>query len=83
MQIIENAVGGKRYVSSSTRRVPVFNPATGEQSAELPLSTLDELNAAVAGAVKAQVAWGNTPPMKRARVMFKFKALLDQYADDL
>lgn len=83
MQIIENAVGGKRYVSNSTRRVPVFNPATGEQSAELPLSTLDELNEAVANAVKAQVAWGATPPMKRARVMFKFKALLDQYADDL
>ncbi|KRA96665.1 methylmalonate-semialdehyde dehydrogenase [Devosia sp. Root685] len=83
MLTIENAVGGKRYVSNSTRRVPVFNPATGEQSAELPLSTLDELNAAVASAVKAQVAWGNTPPMKRARVMFKFKALLDQYADDL
>jgi malonate-semialdehyde dehydrogenase (acetylating)/methylmalonate-semialdehyde dehydrogenase len=83
MDIIENAVGGKRYVSASTRRVPVFNPATGEQSAELPLSTLAELNDAVASAKKAQVAWGNTPPMKRARVMFKFKALLDQYADDL
>jgi malonate-semialdehyde dehydrogenase (acetylating)/methylmalonate-semialdehyde dehydrogenase len=83
MQIIENAVAGKRYVSSSTRRVPVFNPATGEQSAELPLSTLSELNEAVATAKKAQVAWGNTPPMKRARVMFKFKALLDQYADDI
>ncbi len=83
MHVIENAVAGKRYVSSSTRRVPVFNPATGEQSAELPLSTMDELNAAVASAVKAQVAWGQTPPMKRARVMFKFKALLDQYADDL
>ena len=83
MQIIENAVAGKRYVSRSTRRVPVFNPATGEQSAELPLSTMDELNEAVASAVKAQVAWGATPPMKRARVMFKFKALLDQYADDL
>jgi methylmalonic acid semialdehyde dehydrogenase len=83
MHVIENAVAGKRYVSSSTRRVPVFNPATGEQSAELPLSTMDELNEAVASAVKAQVAWGNTPPMKRARVMFKFKALLDQYADDL
>ncbi|KKB77834.1 methylmalonate-semialdehyde dehydrogenase [Devosia soli] len=83
MQIIENAVGGKRYTSTSTRRVPVFNPATGEQSAELPLSTLSELNEAVASAKKAQVAWGNTPPMKRARVMFKFKALLDQYADDL
>ncbi|MBD8066208.1 CoA-acylating methylmalonate-semialdehyde dehydrogenase [Devosia sp. PTR5] len=83
MQTIENAVGGKRYVSSSTRRVPVFNPATGEQSAELPLSTLDELNEAVANAKKAQVAWGNMPPMKRARVMFRFKALLDQHADEL
>ncbi|WP_338721979.1 CoA-acylating methylmalonate-semialdehyde dehydrogenase [Devosia sp. XK-2] len=83
MHVIENAVAGKRYVSSSTRRVPVFNPATGEQSAELPLSTMAELNAAVENARQAQVAWGNTTPMKRARVMFKFKALLDQYADDL
>ncbi len=83
MLTIENAVAGKRYVSASTRRVPVFNPATGEQSAELPLSTLGELNEAVASAKKAQLAWGATPPMKRARVMFRFKALLDQYADDL
>ena len=82
MNIIENAVAGKRYVSTG-RRVPVFNPATGEVSAELPLSTLSELDAAVASAKQAQVAWGNTPPMKRARVMFKFKALLDQYADDM
>ena len=82
MQVIENAVAGKRYVSSG-RRVPVFNPATGEVSAELPLSTPSELNDAVASAKKAQVAWGNTPPMKRARIMFKFKALLDQFADDL
>ena len=82
MQVIENAVAGKRYVSTG-RRVPVFNPATGEVSAELPLSTLSELNEAVASARQAQVAWGNTPPMKRARVMFKFKALLDQYADDM
>ncbi|WP_193337546.1 CoA-acylating methylmalonate-semialdehyde dehydrogenase [Devosia beringensis] len=82
MNTIENAVAGKRYVSTG-RRVPVFNPATGEVSAELPLSTLSELNDAVASAKAAQVSWGNTPPMKRARVMFKFKALLDQYADDL
>ena len=82
MNTIENAVAGKRYVSTG-RRVPVFNPATGEVSAELPLSTLSELNDAVASSKKAQVAWRNTPPMKRARIMFKFKALLDQYADDL
>lgn len=83
MQVIENAIGGKRLVSSSTRKSPVFNPATGEQVAELPLSTPDELNLAVASAKQAQIAWGNTPPMKRARVLFKFKALLDQYAGDI
>ncbi|MHA6730139.1 CoA-acylating methylmalonate-semialdehyde dehydrogenase [Devosia sp. A369] len=82
MSVIENAVAGKRYVSTG-RRVPVFNPATGEVSAELPLSTMSELNDAVASAKQAQVAWGNTPPMKRARVMFKFKALLDQHADEM
>jgi malonate-semialdehyde dehydrogenase (acetylating)/methylmalonate-semialdehyde dehydrogenase len=82
MDIIENAVAGKRYVSTG-RRVPVFNPATGEQSAELPLSTLSELNDAVASAKQAFPAWANTPPMKRARVMFKFKQLLEANADEL
>jgi malonate-semialdehyde dehydrogenase (acetylating)/methylmalonate-semialdehyde dehydrogenase len=80
---IENAVGGKRYVSASSRRSPVFNPATGEQTAQLPLSTMDELNAAVAAAKKAFPEWANTPPMKRARIMFRFKQLLDEHADDL
>jgi len=83
MLTIENAVAGKRYVSVSTRKSPVFNPATGEQTAELPLSTLDEINAAVASAKKAQVAWSNTTPMKRARVMFKFKDLLEKHADEI
>jgi malonate-semialdehyde dehydrogenase (acetylating)/methylmalonate-semialdehyde dehydrogenase len=80
---IENAVAGKRYVSNSTRKSPVFNPATGEQSAELPLSTLDEINAAVASAKKAQIGWGAMTPIKRARVMFKFKELLEKHADEI
>ena len=83
MLTIENAVAGKRYVSSSGRRSPVFNPATGEQTAELPLSTLDELNAAVASAKAALPAWVATTPMKRARVMFKFKDLLERHADEI
>ena len=83
MQVIENAVAGKRYVSASTRRVPVFNPATGEQSAELPLSTPHELDVAVESARKAQLEWGNLAPMKRARIMFRFKALLDEHADEM
>jgi acyl-CoA reductase-like NAD-dependent aldehyde dehydrogenase len=83
MQIIENAIGGKLTISGSDRRSPVFNPATGEQIAELPLSTVEEINAAVANAKAAQPAWGAMPPLKRARFMFKFKELLDRHASDI
>ncbi len=83
MQVIENAVGGRRVASASERRSPVFNPATGEQIAELPLSTGPEIDAAVAAAKSAQVEWGKMPPLKRARYMFRFKDLLDRNADAL
>jgi malonate-semialdehyde dehydrogenase (acetylating)/methylmalonate-semialdehyde dehydrogenase len=83
MQTIQNAIGGKLTQSQSTRTQPVFNPATGEAVATLPLSTLAEINAAVAAAKKAQPAWGNTTPMKRARVMFKFKELVEADIENL
>ena len=80
---VENAIGGKRIVSGSSRRTPVYNPATGEQVADLPLSTIAEIDAAVADARAAFPVWANTPPMKRARVLFKFKELLEKHADEL
>ena len=83
MQTIQNAIGGKLITSTSTRTQPVFNPATGEATATLPLSSIDEVNAAVAAAKKALPAWAATTPMKRARVMFKFKELLEKHADEL
>jgi malonate-semialdehyde dehydrogenase (acetylating)/methylmalonate-semialdehyde dehydrogenase len=83
MQTIQNAIGGKLLTSTSTRVQPVFNPATGEESARLPLSTIAEIDAAVAAAKLAFPAWSGTTPMKRARVMFRFKELLDKHAADL
>ncbi|MBN9345283.1 MAG: CoA-acylating methylmalonate-semialdehyde dehydrogenase [Devosia sp.] len=83
MDIIHNAIGGKLVKSQSGRTQPVFNPATGEPTATLPLSIIDEINAAVASAKAAQPAWGATTPMKRARIMFKFKELLEKHADEL
>jgi malonate-semialdehyde dehydrogenase (acetylating) / methylmalonate-semialdehyde dehydrogenase len=83
MQTIQNAIGGRLTTSKSSRLQSVFNPATGEQSAQLPLSTLEEVNAAVAAAKAALPAWANMPPMKRARIMFRFKELLDRHADEL
>jgi malonate-semialdehyde dehydrogenase (acetylating)/methylmalonate-semialdehyde dehydrogenase len=83
MLTIDNAIGGKLVRSTSTRTQPIFNPATGEASGTLPLATVAEVNAAVAAAKKAFPAWANTTPMKRARVMFRFKELLEKHADEL
>ena len=76
-------IGGKLVTSVSTRTQPVFNPATGEAVATLPLSTVDEINGAVTAAKAALPGWAATTPMKRARVMFKFKELLEKNADEL
>jgi malonate-semialdehyde dehydrogenase (acetylating)/methylmalonate-semialdehyde dehydrogenase len=81
LNTITNLIDGKPSPSTSTRSQPVYNPATGEPVATLPLSTAAELDAAVASAKKAFPAWSNLPPLKRARVMFKFKDLLEQNAD--
>jgi malonate-semialdehyde dehydrogenase (acetylating) / methylmalonate-semialdehyde dehydrogenase len=83
MHTIQNAIDGSKLTSSSRRMAAVFNPATGEQTASLPLSTVEEVNEAVAAAKKAATGWGATPPLKRAAHMFRFKELLDRHADEI
>jgi malonate-semialdehyde dehydrogenase (acetylating)/methylmalonate-semialdehyde dehydrogenase len=83
MERILNGIGGETAASSSSRTSAVFNPATGEQVAELPLSTVDEVNQAVAAAKDAAPAWGRTPPLKRAALMFRFRELVQSNADNL
>jgi malonate-semialdehyde dehydrogenase (acetylating) / methylmalonate-semialdehyde dehydrogenase len=81
MDILRNAIDGERVTSSSRRRAPVYNPATGQQIAEVPLSTAEEVNAAVTAAKRAAASWGVTPPLKRVQPMFRFKELLQKNAD--
>ena len=83
MNTLQNIIGGTPITSSSTRTAPVFNPATGEQSAVLPLSTAAELDAAVAAAKKALPEWADTPPMKRAKYLFRFKQLMEENSERL
>ncbi len=83
MYKIKNAVDGKLVESSSERAGAIFNPATGEQVGELPLSSNEEINAAVANARAAQPDWGQTPPARRARIMFRFLQLLNENVQDL
>jgi malonate-semialdehyde dehydrogenase (acetylating)/methylmalonate-semialdehyde dehydrogenase len=83
MQTIANAINGSIAPSASGRSSPVFNPATGEQTAKLGLSSAAEIDHAVQAAKTAAPEWGRTPPLKRARFMFKFKELLDKHAPDI
>ena len=61
----------------------VFNPATGEQSAEVKLANKTDVDRAVESSKKAFEAWSNTPPLQRARIMFKFKELIEKNSDEL
>jgi malonate-semialdehyde dehydrogenase (acetylating) / methylmalonate-semialdehyde dehydrogenase len=81
MQRIANAVVGR--TEPSGRFSAVFNPATGEQTAELALSSAAEVDRAVQAAKAIAPEWGRTPPLKRARYMFEFKRLLDARAADI
>ncbi|MBE8219470.1 aldehyde dehydrogenase family protein, partial [Leptospira borgpetersenii serovar Ballum] len=63
--------------------VPVFDPATGKPVREVTQSTAQEVSAAIQVAHEAFHGWANTPPLRRARVLFHFKMLLEKHADEL
>ena len=76
-------IGGKAVAGKSGRFAEVYDPATGEASARVALADAVEVAAAVESAKAAFPKWSQTPPLTRARVMFKFKELLEQNRDRL
>ena len=82
MKRIGHFIGGKA-VAGGSRVGPVYNPATGEQAAEVALASKAEVDAVVANAAAAQIAWAGTPALTRARVMFKWKELLETHRDEI
>ncbi|MDP1669844.1 CoA-acylating methylmalonate-semialdehyde dehydrogenase [Phaeovulum sp.] len=83
MKEIGHWINGKSVKGSSGRTASVFNPATGEVQARVALASKAELDAAVADAARAQVAWGATNPQKRGRVMMEFVRLINRDMDKL
>jgi len=83
VDILEHFIDGQRRPSASDRTGDVYNPATGRVSKRVPMGTAEELHAAVKAASKAFPEWSAQPPLRRARCMFRLKALLDEHADDL
>ena len=83
MKIIDHFVNGDKYAGNSRRLSSIFNPATGEESAKVKLGSVEDLNHAVENAKEAYLSWSNTPPILRARVLFKFKELIEKNSDEL
>ncbi|SFC21335.1 methylmalonate-semialdehyde dehydrogenase [acylating] [Polaromonas sp. OV174] len=80
---IGHYIQGRTVTPPAGRSQDVFNPATGAVSAKVALASTAEVQAAVASAQAAFPAWADTPPIRRARVMFKFLELLNQNKDKL
>jgi malonate-semialdehyde dehydrogenase (acetylating)/methylmalonate-semialdehyde dehydrogenase len=76
-------IGGRTVPGASGRQQAVYNPATGQVARQVALASADEVAAAVANAAAAQPAWGDLPPIRRARVLNNFLALLNQHRDTL
>jgi malonate-semialdehyde dehydrogenase (acetylating) / methylmalonate-semialdehyde dehydrogenase len=74
---------GARIAGHGSRTQPVYNPATGAVARQVRLGTAQDVDAAVASAQAAFPAWADTPPLRRARVLFKFLELLNLHKDDL
>ena len=76
-------ISGKHVEGTSGRSGDVYNPATGEVGSRVPLASKAELDTAVEAAKAAFPDWAATPPLTRARIMFKYKGLIEDNADEL
>ena len=83
MQELTHYINGEHVKGTSGRFADVYNPATGEVQAKVPLASAAEMDIAVQAASAAQPAWAATNPQRRARVMMKFVSLLNDNMDRL
>ncbi|CAI8185908.1 MAG: Putative 3-oxopropanoate dehydrogenase [Alphaproteobacteria bacterium] len=83
MRQLQHFIGGKATRGAATRDGEIFDPNSGQVQARVCLGGVDDINAAVEAAKKAQPEWAATNPQRRARVMFKFKELLEANMDEL
>ena len=82
MAIVGHLINGQ-IVTDGDRNQDIYNPSTGEISKQVALASRTTVEQAISAAQDAYPAWRNTPAIKRARIMFKFKDLLEQHADEI
>jgi len=81
--IVEHFINGKRVSGSGDRYQDIFNPATGEATGQVAMASSATVKDAIAAAEAAFPSWRNTPPAKRAQIMFRYKALLEKHAKEI
>lgn len=83
LETLSHYINGERVAGTNGRFGDIFNPATGEVQRQVPYASADELDAAVQAAKAAFPAWSAMPALRRARCMFRLKALLEEHQDEL
>jgi malonate-semialdehyde dehydrogenase (acetylating)/methylmalonate-semialdehyde dehydrogenase len=83
MKDIGHWIGGRKVAGAGGRYGEVFNPSVGEPSGRVALASAGEVDAAVQAARGALPEWAATTPLRRARIMFRLKDLLEQHIDEL
>ena len=83
MDTVGNFINGNIVISSSHETLPVTNPATGETIRQVTQSTQNEMLQAIECAHQVFPSWAGTTPLRRARILFKFKALLEEHRGEL
>ncbi|MEM9040478.1 MAG: CoA-acylating methylmalonate-semialdehyde dehydrogenase [Actinomycetota bacterium] len=83
MKTIDHLISGESVPATSGRTSPVFDPATGEQTAELGLASVDDVDAAIAAAASAFEDWRDVSIAKRTKLMFAFRELVDRNGDEI
>jgi malonate-semialdehyde dehydrogenase (acetylating)/methylmalonate-semialdehyde dehydrogenase len=76
--VVQHWIDGKAIIGQGNRRAPVFNPATGQVARFVPFASNDEVEAAVNAATTQFPSWSATPPLRRARILFRFKELVER-----
>jgi malonate-semialdehyde dehydrogenase (acetylating)/methylmalonate-semialdehyde dehydrogenase len=83
MQACPSFIGGEWLQPDGLPGAPVFNPSRGEIIAEVPMGGAAEAKAAIAAAAAAFPAWAETPPVERARILFRLHALLEKEFEEI
>ncbi|MCR2823530.1 CoA-acylating methylmalonate-semialdehyde dehydrogenase [Lederbergia panacisoli] len=83
MTYLQNYIGGEWVEANTANTEIVYNPATGEELAQVPISTKEDVDRAVQAAAKAFETWKEVPVPRRARILFKYQQLLVEHWDEL